>query len=950
MSSRHLEFLFRPRAIVIIGGKQEEHFNAGTGLGDGENVQSGLAVQLFRNIERAGFRGPVMHVAAADPSSGHSEILADWNGIDHLPTVPELALLCDDIDAGSLPRLIDALGRRGTRAAVLFSSHASSAAGVRKSIDMSAVLAAARVHRLRILGPDSIGLIAPRLGLHASTVPTSTPLMTSSSASALQGKLAFVSQSGALASAVFSWAEMRGIGFSEFVTVGTEADIDIADLLDFLVRDPQTHAILLYVEQIRHARKFLSAARAAARGKPVIILKAGRAPDAESATASHAGVLTGTDDAADAAIRRAGMLRVHTIAELFGAVQLLTLARHTDSERLRIIGNGAGPCLLATDALMAASGRIAGSRDGRKPAMEGVAGDRADAINLGHAATPDDYAAAIERLFHREARSSDTDGPNPYRIRNDDAILVLHAPSASASTAEVAARIVPALAASGRTVLCCWLGGSDAADARRLSTEAGLPSYGLPEDAVDAFLQMVEYRRNQALLMQVPPSVHCDAMPERAAARARIDSALAAGRTRLTEPEAKSLLAAYGIPVVPTRFAADVGAVVAAAEAIGFPVALKIVASGVVHKSDVGGVVLDLGDAAALVDAANAMQERVACRMPEAVIDGFSVQAMARRGAGHELIVGMATDPVFGPVILFGQGGVAVEVMDDKAIGLPPLNMVLARDMVSRTRVARLLAGYRNFPAADIDAICHTLVQVAYLVSDLPEVVELDINPLLADGGGVIALDAHVLLARPSAAGRDRLAIRAYPQELERWIDWQDTHVLLRPIRPEDGRAHLRFVHALDPDDVRYRMFVAMRRLPPAQLARFTQIDYDREMAFIATRAPGRKRDYTDGPWETLGVARVVIDAATNEAEFAIIVRSDLKGHGLGSILMQLLVDYCRSRGVDAIVGEALSDNIGLRKLVRRFGFKIDSFGDHGTRGLRLSLQEATALPSGNPA
>jgi acetyltransferase len=462
-------------------------------------------------------------------------------------------------------------------------------------------------------------------------------------------------------------------------------------------------------------------------------------------------------------------------------------------------------------------------------------------------------------------------------------------------------------------------------------------------------MQMVQYRRNQNLLMQVPPSVASDFTPNRDAAQAIVQRALAAGNSILSEPDTKQILAAYGIPVVATRCAATVDEAVLCAQEIGFPVAIKILSPDISHKSDVGGVVLDLETADAVRSSATAMLQRMQAIMPEAQLQGFSVQAMARWPGAHELIIGVTTDPVFGPVILFGQGGIAVEVTDDHALGLPPLNMVLARDMVSRTRVAKLLAGYRNRPPADLDAICRTLIQIAQLVTDLPEVMELDINPLLADSRGVIALDARMRVASLAGvigAGQDRLtnprlAIRPYPQQWEQWITWQDAPLLLRPIKPEDGAQHVAFFDALDPEDVRYRMFIRQRELQPSQLARLTQIDYDREIAFIATR---RVNGAADGAWETLGVARAIADPDNVMAEFAIIVRSDLKAHGLGRMLMTRLIDYCRQRGTQSITGQALSHNLRVLNLVRSLGFEVSSADDEpGTMQLRLDL-------SANPA
>jgi acetyltransferase len=471
-------------------------------------------------------------------------------------------------------------------------------------------------------------------------------------------------------------------------------------------------------------------------------------------------------------------------------------------------------------------------------------------------------------------------------------------------------------------------------EARAIASSARLPAYRTPEDAVAGFMQLVHYRRNQNLLMQVPPSMAGAVAPDRAAARALVREAIRAGRYLLSDPETKAILRTYGMAVVETRAAATVDEAVQAAQNIGYPVAVKILTPDVMHKSDFGGVTLDLDSEEAVRAAAQRMRRRLGELFPQARFDGFSVQAMIRRSNAIELIAGAALDAVFGPVIVFGQGGVTVEVTRDHAVGLPPLNLVLARDLVDRTRVAKLLAGYRNRPAANIDAVLAALVQVSRIVSDIPEIVELDLNPLLADSRGTVVLDARMRLALADRSGStlDRLAIRPYPRELEETVQWNGAPLLLRPIRPEDGPAHLALFDALTPDDVRYRMFVRIRELQPSQLARFTQIDYDREMAFIATRSNSQ------GSAETLAVGRVVADPDNITAEFAVTVRSDLKGMGLGKMMMRKLIAYCRSRGTREIVGEALPQNSRITGLAKSLGFTVTSTGLEGMREMRLVL------------
>ena len=895
MSIRNLAQLFNPRSVAVIGASARPH---------------SVGATVLRNVAAGGFKGGLY------PVNPHHETLAGlrcYRKVADLPEAPDLALVCTP--PAAVPGVIAELGARGTRAAIVFT------AGLVALPDPTrpgrnlrqAMLDAARPHLLRILGPNCVGLLVPGIGLNASFAHTD----------ATPGRIAFVSQSGALMTGVLDWAKSRGIGFSRFVSVGESADVDFGDVLDFLSSDPATGAILLYIEDIQDARKFMSAARAAARAKPVLAIKVGRAPEGARAAASHTGALAGADGVYDAAIRRAGLLRVYSTEDLFDAVETLAHARPQAAragEQLAILTNGGGPGVMATDELMVNQGCLAALTDQTRAALDRVlpaTWSHGNPIDIIGDAPAERYADAL-RILLADA--------------NTDAVLFIHAPTAIVPARDIAQGVVPLLRDTSRTVLSCWLGGTGVAEARQAFVEAGLATYDTPEAAVRGFMQIVHYRRAQDLLMQVPPSLPASHAPDRARARAVLERALAEGRAMLTEPEAKEVLAAYDIPITQTRVAATPEEAVAAAQEIGFPVAVKILSPDVTHKSDVGGVALDVHNAAGVRAVAERMRARLAALKPDARLTGFSVQTMVRRPDAIELIVGITTDPVFGPVILFGQGGIAVEVMADHAIGLPPLNMVLAHDLVSRTRVARLLAGYRNRPAADVDAVCRTLIQVAQMAADLPELAELDINPLWADAAGVMALDARIRVAPPDTRRRWRLAIRPYPQELEEWIEWNGRRLLLRPIKPEDGTAHVAFFNGLDPEDVRNRMFVRLRELSPAQLARLTQIDYDREMAFVAGGLDA------DGHWETLGVARVIADPDNVEAEFAVIVRSELKGHGLGRILMEKLIAYCRARGMRRIIGETLSANRRLITMVRELGFKVTRTDDPGTMMLRLEL------------
>jgi acetyltransferase len=896
MSVRNLRQLFAPKSVALVGASERP---------------GSVGATLLHNLREGGYQGQLYPV---NPKYETLDGLPVWPDVARLPQAPDLAIICTP--PGTIPGIVRALGELGTRAAIVMSAGVSTARDLRGRSIKQAMLDAAHPYLLRILGPNSSGLLAPGIGLNASIAV----------GGAAPGRIAFVSESGALMAGVLDWARARDIGFSTFISLGESADVDFGDVLDYLASDPGTAAILIHAESIRYARKFMSAARAAARSKPTLMLKAGRSLEAATAGACLSGVLARPDDVYDAAIRRAGMLRVFTTDQLFAAVETLARAKPVYGERVALLGNGAGPVVLAGDALQYGGGQQAQLSAQTVARLRDVVpewcGD--GPLNLRGDAPPERYHDVVDVLLHDDQAN---------------AVVLIHAPNAVVDPADVARAVAPLARASSRNVLACWLGLQSVGEARAIAYEAGMPAYRTPEDAVQAFLQIVHFRRNQRLLMEVPAAVG-EREPDRERARALVRAALEQGRRTgrylLNDPDTKAILDAYGIPTVPTRAAVTPDDAVAMAEEIGFPVAVKILSPDVVQKSDVGGVTLDLDTADAVRAATERMRKRLAELKPDARLDGFIVQAMARNPEAHELIAGAATDPVFGPVILFGQGGLAVEAVNDHAVALPPLNMVLARDLITRTRVARQLAGYRNHPPADLDAIAAVLVQVSHLVADVPEIVELDINPLLADGRHAVVLDARMRIAMPDRAGHalDRLAIRPYPAELEETVAWQGQTILLRPIRPEDGPAHVAFFNAMTPDDVRYRMFVRVRELQPAQLARFTQIDYDREMAFIATRTGA------DGHPETLGVGRVVADPDNMSAEFAVTVRSDLKGKGLGVMLMNKLIAYCRARGTREIVGEALPQNAPVIGLVRKLGFTVGPVDEEeGVRKFWLPLR-----------
>lgn len=885
MSIRNLDFLFDPSSIAVLGA----------------SARSGsVGATVWHNLIGGGYAG---RIDAVNPGLGEIDGRKVYPSVAALPAAPDLAIVCTP--AATVPGLIGELGRIGTRAAIVVTAGLS---GEQKQ----AMLAVARPYLLRVLGPNCIGLLAPACGLNASFAHTG----------ALAGEMAFVSQSGALVTAMLDWARARRIGFSHFVSIGDGADVDFGDMLDYLASDARTRSILLYVESIAAAPKFMSAARAAARNKPVIIVKAGRSASGMRAAQSHTGALAGSDLVFDAAIRRAGMLRVDTLQDLVLAAE--TLARFADNRDacLTILTNGGGAGVMAADAAAVAGvalAELAPATCARLDAELPANWSRANPIDIIGDAPVARYVSALAALKDDAAAG---------------AILLAHAPSALVPSAEIARACLPQIREMPQRVLGCWLGAAAVADARAEFHAAGVPCYDTPEEAVRAFAMLTTYRANQAALLEAPAAAQAPRAPDVQRARGVIDAALAAGREMLSEAEAKNVLDAYGIEVARTLVVGlDAALAVEAGDTIGYPVALKIVSPELSHKSDAGGVVLDLPDADSLRRAAQTMAARVRALRPDVVLQGFAVQAMVRPAHARELIVGASIDGVFGPVLLFGAGGTAVEVMADRAVALPPLNAPLARELIARTRVARLLAAYRNLPAVDMDALVGALLAVSQLLADFAAIVELDINPLVAHPGGAVALDARIRVGAAARGGAEHFAIRPYPAELTETVEWRGRQLTLRPIRPEDEAQHRAFLEQLDPQDIRMRIFYSRRSIERSELARLTQIDYAREMAFIAEAADAHGRP------ETLGTVRLVADPDNFEAEFGIILRSDLKGMGLGHILMERLIRYARERGTRRLVANVLRENARMLELARAVGFEIVSESPPApTHRLQLTL------------
>ena len=757
---------------------------------------------------------------------------------------------------------------------------------------------AARAAGVRLIGPSSLGLAAPRLGLNATAVP----------AHLSAGTLALVAQSNSVAAGILAWADRRAIGLSGAVVVGEGADVDIADCLDHFAADPMTRTILLAIDAVTDAARFLSSARAAARIKPVLVLKP---PPLEAATSAltHAGLIVTSDAAHDAAFHRAGLLRVNDLDELFAAAETLGRARAAGAGRLAIVSNGEGLAALAAGRLRQVAGSQLPLRD---PEI---------------VRSPGDYHEAVSRLLADEAV---------------DAVLALNAPVAPADPLDCARAVVDAHRdARTKPVLAAWIGAGESAAA--IFAAAGVPSFATEQDAVVGFLHLTRHARLIKELMATPPSIDDGDPPDVAAAEAIIAGALAENRSWLEPDEVTRLLALFRIPTLELVIAPDAEAAVAAARVqfeAGRTVALKIVSPEVPHKSDVGGVELDLANEGAVRSAAERMAERLRRLRPQARLAGFMVQPMAHRAKARELIAGFATDACFGPVIVFGRGGTAAELIADTHVALPPLDLASAEGLIARTRVSRILAAYRDVPAADRRAIATVLVALGKMASELPQIRELDLNPILADANGAVAVDARIAL-EPEPARRRRPAIRPYPSAWTTRLDLGDRSFSVRPIKPEDELLIGAMLNRVTPEDLRLRFFAPLKSFGHTFLARLTQLDYAREMAFLATE---------DGSGDAAGAVRLHADPGHVEAEYAILLRSDLKGIGLGRALMVLMIDWARAEGIRCVHSQVLAENGPMLALCHSLGFEITLDPDDvSVKRVALRL-DAPGQPDGEEA
>ena len=876
MHSHYLTSLFSPDSVALFGASDRKN---------------SVGEVVFRNLLSSGYQGQIY---AINPKHEQVQGQQAYTSLEEVGKPVELAVVATP--AKTIPGIVEACGKHGVKMMIIMSAGFRETGPAGRQLE-DQVTRLAKQYGIRLMGPNCLGIIRPGKQLN----------VTFGHNNARPGNLAFVSQSGAICTAILDWAEMNDIGFSAVVSTGIAADLDFGDYLDFLVSDPQTSSILLYIEGIMDARRFMSSLRMAARIKPVIALKVGRHTAGAAASMSHTGALVGSDETFSAALSRSGVLRVESISQLFSAAKVLSSRPRAAAERLVIITNGGGPGVMAADRAADQSIELSTLSPQTLARLDEVlpsVWSRANPVDVIGDAPPERYQAALDICLQDPGV--------------DGAIVIL-TPQAMTQPTQVAEAVIESAKQNKKPILTSWMGGGQIEQARQLFNSARVPSFRNLENAVDAFSFLAAYNRNQRLLLQTPAkSTRGQQPPDEEGARLIIESALNEGRRILTEPESIAVLRAFRIPSVPNGIAHSANEALIIAESIGFPIAMKVLSSDISHKSDAGGVRLNINTAHEVRGAYRDLLDEVQKHQPNANVAGVTVERMYRSNNARELMIGIIRDPVFGPVISFGSGGTNVEVMGDSAIALPPLNRQLARDLIYRTRVAKLLGEFRQMPAVDIDLLIDILLSVSSMACELPWIQEMDINPLIIDEKEVVAVDARIRVdyPKPSTDPYHHLAIHPYPVHLLSRVQLHDgTDIIIRPIRPEDADIEQQFICELSNESKYFRFMSAMQELTIEMLVRFTQIDYHNEMALIAVKQTGDSE-------EEIGVARYVTNLDKKSCEFALVVSDRWQHKGIGHHLMQKLMGIARERGLEKMEGEVLKSNIKMLELVKALSFR----------------------------
>ncbi|MEI8163476.1 MAG: GNAT family N-acetyltransferase [Betaproteobacteria bacterium] len=883
----YLHTLFEPESIAIVGASE---------------TPNSIGVTLVRNMLDSGYKGKLFFV-----NPEHETVFGQrsYPSVDTIPQRLDIAVICTK--AEKVPDIIDACGRAGCRNAIIISGGFAEAGPRGRALERVA-LENARRQGVRLIGPNCLGIMRPGSQIN----------LTFAHGFAHPGTIGLISQSGALCTAILDWALPNKIGFSNVVSLGSESDIDFGEVLDYMVSDPRTENIFLYIEGIKNARRFMSALRAAARCKPVLLIKVGKHPAGGKAALSHTGALVGADDVFDAALRRAGVIRLANVGQMYAAASALFSHFRPRGKRLAIITNGGGPGVMAADHAADIGIPLAQFDPAtitRLNELLPAGWSKSNPIDILGDADPGRYAAALQACIDDD---------------NIDGVLAILTPQAMTDPTQAARAVIEVARQSDKPLVTCWMGEEQVREARKLFKGAGIPTFRTPEPAVDLFSHISNYYRNRQLLMQTPPSISETAPPRLESARLVIESALMEGRKALNEMESKAVLAAFRIPIAQTVVARSASEAMVLAEELGMPVVMKIDSPQIVHKTDSGGVRLNLNSLAAVRDSWLEIMDEVKKNRPDAVINGIAIEPMIQKPNGRELVVGMIRDKIFGPTIVFGAGGTSIEAYNsDRAVALPPLNSVLVADMLASTRTTARLGEFRNMPPVNMEALESVLLRVSSMVCELPWIREMDINPLIVDENGAVAVDARIMIENtPITAGRyDHMAIHPYPSHLKTGFQAKDgSQVTIRPIKPEDVRMEQEFVKALSPESRYMRFMNTIREVSPAQMIRLTQIDYDREMAFVATID-------ADGEEKEIGVVRYATNPDGESCEFAIVVADDWQGKGLARRLMGTLIDTASSAGLKYMHGDFLAENTRMLAFVASLGFVLSAHPeDHGLK------------------
>lgn len=900
MVTTYLDKIFNPKSVAVIGASDEE---------------GSVGYALMRNFLDFGFEGRIYPV-----NIRKTEILGlkAYPSVEQIPETVDLAVIATP--AKTVPDIVEQCGRAGIKGIIIISAGFKEVGPEGKALE-DKILEIKQKYGLRIVGPNCLGIIRPSNKLNATFLKKMPK----------EGNIAFISQSGALGSAILDWAMHENIGFSNFVSVGSMIDVDFGDLIDYFGTDPKTRSILMYIEGLTNARKFMSAARHFARTKPIIVVKAGKFGESAKAAASHTGSMTGEDDVYDAAFKRAGIVRVEEIADLFNCAEVLGLQPLPKGPNLAIITNAGGPGVMATDALIARGGKLAKLSPKTMELLNGILPhywSHGNPIDILGDARADRYKAVFEACLKDE---------------NVDGILIIYTAQAVAEPAEIAKGIVEVyknMPYHNKTVLTSFMGYGAVEEANRIFNENGIPTYATPEQAIKTYLYMYQYKRNLELLYETPEELPVDVAPPKRPIQVIMRNAALENRELLTEAEAKKLLEYYGFPVAKTFVATTADEAVACASQIGYPVVLKVLSPQIVHKTDAGGVFLDLKNEDEVREAFEQIMRNAKKYNPQAEILGVTVQPMIKK-KGYEVILGAKKDPLFGPVILFGMGGVGVELFKDFSIGLPPLNQTLVRRLMEETKVYQLLKGYRNVPPANIKLLEEVILRFSQLLVDFPQLKEVDINPLLVNDKDACALDARILIDKELVFQKlephQHLVISPYPKKYETlWRMRDGRTVLLRPIKPEDEPLWLEMFRNFSEESIRYRFFQIIKDTPHEVRVRYCNIDYDREIAIVAELDENGQR-------RILGVSRVSLEPDRRTGEIAFIVADPWQGLGLGTKMVDYTIEVCKDMGVETLYAIMLPDNYRAINLTRKMGFTL-KYQEDGTVKGTLNLKEEESM------